>query len=35
MAITRMGIDLAKQVFQIHGVDRSEKVKARKPLRRS
>ena len=34
MTITRMGIDLAKQVFQIHGVDRSEKVKARKPLRR-
>ena len=35
MTITRMGIDLAKQVFQIHGVDQSEKVKARKPLRRS
>ena len=35
MTITCIGIDLAKQVFQVHGLDRSEKVKARKPLRRS
>ena len=35
MTITRMGIDLAKQVFQVHGVDRNEKVMIRKALRRS
>ena len=35
MNITRIGIDLAKQVFQIHGVDRSGKVVVRKQLRRS
>jgi transposase len=26
MKIIRVGIDLAKNVFQIHGVDRSEKT---------
>lgn len=35
MTITRVGIDLAKQVFQIHGVNKSEKVEQRKQLRRS
>jgi transposase len=35
MNITRIGIDLAKQVFQIHGVDRTDKVLIRKQLRRS
>ena len=35
MNIARIGIDLAKQVFQIHGVDRTEKVLLRKQLRRS
>ena len=35
MSITRVGIDLAKQVFQIHGVDRTGKVLIRKQLRRS
>lgn len=35
MDITRIGIDLAKQVFQIHGVDRHGKVMVRKQLRRS
>lgn len=35
MTITRIGIDLAKQVFQIHGVDRASKVEIRKQLRRS
>ena len=35
MDITRIGIDLAKQVFQIHGVDRHGEVVVRKQLRRS
>jgi|CXWL01.1.fsa_nt_gi transposase len=26
MHITRIGVDLAKQVFQLHGVDRSGKM---------
>ena len=30
-----MGIDLAKQVFQIHGVNRAEKAQQRRQLRRS
>lgn len=34
MNIKRVGIDLAKQVFQVHGVDRQEKVVLRKQLRR-
>jgi len=33
--ITRLGIDLAKQVFQLHGVDRAGKVLVRKQLRRA
>lgn len=35
MNITRVGIDLAKQVFQIHGVDRTGKVLICKQLRRA
>ena len=35
MNITRMGIDLAKNVFQLHGVDKHEKVVVRKQLKRS
>lgn len=35
MKITRIGLDLAKQVFQIHGVDRKEAVTCRRQLRRS
>lgn len=35
MDITRIGIDLAKHVFQIHGVDRHGKVVVKKQLRRS
>lgn len=34
MDITRIGIDLAKHVFQIHGVDRHGKVVVKKQLRR-
>lgn len=35
MDITRIGLDLAKNVFQIHGVDRHGNVLVRKQLRRS
>ena len=35
MNITCIGIDLAKQVFQLHGVDRAGRVLVRKPLRRA
>jgi len=35
MNVTRIGIDLAKQVFQVHGVDRTGKVIVRKQLRRN
>jgi len=35
MNIKRIGIDLAKQVFQVHGVDGQEKVVLRKQLRRA
>ena len=34
MDITRIGIDLAKQVFQIHGVGRDGKALVKKQLRR-
>jgi transposase len=34
MQITTIGFDLAKNVFQVHGIDASEKVIIRKPLRR-
>jgi len=35
MQVTTIGIDLAKNVFQVHGVDANEKVVFNKPLRRS
>jgi len=35
MQINRVALDLAKQVFQMHAVDRSSKVLVRKPLRRA
>jgi transposase len=34
MKLIRVGIDLAKNVFQVHGVDRSEKATWRRRLRR-
>jgi transposase len=35
MEITTIGLDLAKRVFQIHGVDAAGKVIVRKALRRA
>jgi transposase len=35
MKITTIGLDLAKSVFQIHGVDATGQVVVRKSLRRS
>ena len=35
MNIKRIGIDLAKQVFQIHGVDHHDKIVLRKQLKRN
>lgn len=35
MQITTIGLDIAKNVFQVHGIDASEKVVTRKRLRRS
>ena len=35
MNIKRVGIDLAKQVFQVHGVDYQDKAVLRKQLRRN
>ena len=35
MQVTTIGLDIAKNVFQVHGIDASEKVVVRKPLRRS
>ena len=34
MKITTIGIDLAKMVFQVHGVDKHGKVELRKQLKR-
>src|SRR5467141_3245889 len=34
MQITRIGLDIAKNVFQVHGIDAAEKVVVRKQLRR-
>jgi transposase len=34
MQITTIGLDIAKNVFQVHGIDASEKVIVRKQLRR-
>lgn len=35
MELTRVGIDIAKNVFQVHGVDRQERVVCRRQLRRA
>ena len=35
MKITTIGLDLAKSVFQVHGVDAAGQVVVRKSLRRS
>ena len=35
MQVTSIGTDLAKNVFQVHGVDAHERVVFNKPLRRS
>src|ERR1700690_1515900 len=35
MQITTVGLDIAKNVFQVHGIDAAEKVVLRKQLRRS
>ena len=34
MNVTRIGLDIAKQVFQVHGVDEHDKVVLRKTLKR-
>ena len=35
MKLKRIGVDLAKRVFQVHGVDSHERVQVRKQLKRS
>ena len=35
MQITTIGLDIAKNAFQVHGIDAAEKVVVRKQLRRS
>jgi transposase len=35
MQVTTIGLDIAKNVFQVHGIDLAEKVVVRKQLRRS
>lgn len=35
MKLKRIGVDLAKNVFQVHGVDSHERIKVRKQLKRS
>ena len=35
MQITTIGLDIAKNVFQVHGIDATENVVVRKQLRRS
>ncbi|RPM91486.1 IS110 family transposase, partial [Pseudomonas aeruginosa] len=35
MKLKRIGVDLAKQVFQVHGVDSHEQVACRKQIKRS
>jgi transposase len=34
MQVTTIGLDLAKNGFQVHGIDAAEKVVVRKQLRR-
>ncbi len=35
MQVTTIGLDIAKNMFQVHGIDAAEKVVVRKQLRRS
>ena len=35
MSITMIGLDTAKSVFQVHGVDETGKMEIRRKLRRS
>jgi transposase len=35
MPVTMIGLDIAKNVFKIHGIDAAEKVVVRRQLRRS
>ena len=35
MQITKIGLDIAKNVFQVHGINAGEEVVVRKQLRRS
>jgi transposase len=35
MQVTTIGLDIAKNVFQVHAIDKAEKVVVRKQLRRS
>ena len=35
MQVTTIGLDIAKNVFQVHGIDAAEKVVVRKQLRRN
>jgi transposase len=35
MQITTIGLDIAENVFQVHGIDAAEKVAVRKQFRRS
>ena len=34
MQVTTIGLDIAKHVFQVHGIDAEEKIVVRKQLRR-
>ena len=34
MQITMLGLDIAKNVFQVHGINSNEKIVVRKQLRR-
>ena len=34
MQVTTIGLDIAKNVFQVHGIDAEEKIVVRKQLRR-
>ena len=35
MQVTTIGLDIAKNAFQVHGIDAAEKIVIRKPLRRA
>ena len=34
MNVTRLGFDIGRRVFQVHGVDENSKISARKALAR-